>query len=126
MMRRPGNLAYIRHIKDSVQKIKEFTQGVSYKEFVENDMIVSAVIRKLEIIGEATNKVSRKTKDSYPDFPWRTLTKMRNFLIHEYFGVDVEAVWDTVQENIPELEREIALILADFLEANGKQEQNPF
>lgn len=72
---------YLLHIKDAINDIFQFTNGVSYDEFYENEMMTSAVIRKLEIIGEASGKVSQKLKDDNPEIPWRIITDMRNVLI---------------------------------------------
>ena len=101
------DFVYVKHILDSIYNIEEFTKDVSKVDFFseENKMMRSAVIREFEVIGEATGKLSEKLKKDNPSVPWRDIQDMRNKLIHEYFGVDVEIVWKTIQDNIPELKR---------------------
>jgi len=108
------DLPYLMHIKEAIDKIALFTEQMSYDEFVENDLTASAVIRKLEIIGEASRNISEKLKKEHPEVPWRIMTDMRNFLIHEYFGVDTVAVWKTIKEDLPTLKDNVILIISSF------------
>ncbi|MFW6120074.1 MAG: DUF86 domain-containing protein [Petrotogales bacterium] len=103
--------AYLHHILDSISKIKDFTENIDKNKFKNNELVQSAVIRQIEIIGEATKKVSDKTKANYPDVPWRDIAGMQDRLIHGYFGVDIDAVWDTIQRDIPKLRKDIEKIL---------------
>ncbi len=96
---------------DSIEKILEFTNGIDFEEFFRNDMINSAVIRKIEILGEATANLPLKFRNKYPKVPWQTIKDMRNMLIHEYFGVDIPTVWNTVKINIPVLKKQLEEIL---------------
>lgn len=101
------DLAYIEHILDCIRKIKEFSEGLSFKEFSGNELVQDAVIRNIEIIGEASKKISSDTKRIYLDIPWKEIAGMRDKLIHDYLGVDVEVVWRTIKEDVPMLERQI-------------------
>ena len=101
------DLAYIEHILDCIRKIKEFTTGLSLKDFSVNELVQDAVIRNIEIIGEASKKISSDTKQIYYEIPWKEITGMRDKLIHDYLGVDVEVVWRTITEDIPTLEKQI-------------------
>ncbi len=87
------------------QKIFRFTQGIPPEAFLENDLVQSAVIRELQVIGEASRLVSQITREQYPDIAWRSIIGMRHRLVHEYFSVDVDLVWQTLIDDIPELLR---------------------
>jgi uncharacterized protein with HEPN domain len=101
------DLAYIEHILDCIRKIKEFTDGLSLKDFSVNELVQDAVIRNIEIIGEASKKISSDTKQIYYEIPWKEIAGMRDKLIHDYLGVDFEVVWRTITEDIPTLEKQI-------------------
>jgi len=101
------DLAYIEHILDCIRKIKEFTNGLSLNDFSVNELVQDAVIRNIEIIGEASKKISYDTKQIYYEIPWKEIAGMRDKLIHDYLGVDVEVVWRTIAEDIPTLEKQI-------------------
>lgn len=101
------DLAYIEHILDCIRKIREFTSGLSLKDFSVNELVQDAVIRNIEIIGEASKKISSDTKQIYYEIPWKEIAGMRDKLIHDYLGVDVEVVWRTITEDIPTLEKQI-------------------
>jgi uncharacterized protein with HEPN domain len=99
------DLAYIEHILDCIRKINEFSKGLSFKEFKSSELIQDAIIRNIEIIGEASKKISSDTKQTYYKIPWKEIAGMRDKLIHDYLGVDVTVVWKTLKEDIPTLER---------------------
>ena len=101
------DLVYIEHILGCIRKIKEFTNGLSLKDFSVNELVQDAVIRNIEIIGEASKKISSDTKQIFYEIPWREIAGMRDKLIHDYLGVDVEVVWRTITEDIPTLEKQI-------------------
>lgn len=101
---------YLSHIKDAIRDIETFTAKLTKKEFRASKLIQSAVIRQIEIIGEATKNLSPTLKSKYKNIPWKDIAGMRDMLIHEYFGVDLEAVWRTVTEDIPSLKKQLAKI----------------
>lgn len=101
------DLAYLEHILDCIRKIKEFSEGLSFKEFSSSELVQDAVIRNIEIIGEASKKISTDTKQVYFDVPWKEIAGMRDKLIHDYLGVDFEVVWRTIKEDVPMLEKHI-------------------
>ncbi len=94
---------YLEDIFNAMLSIQEFTDGYSYDRFVTDKKTQYAVIRAIEIIGEASKNIPASCKGSYPDIPWREMGAMRDRLIHAYFGVDLIFVWDTVQKDIPPL-----------------------
>ncbi len=97
---------YLDSIDDmlaAIEKAESFCSGISFKAFAKDEKTVYAVIRALEIIGEAAKRVPTGLRTKYPDIPWRDITGMRNKLIHEYFGVDLQTVWTTVREDLPAL-----------------------
>ena len=99
------DLAYIEHILLSISKIKNFTKGMSRFDFEKNEMAQDAVIRNIEIIGEATKKVSDNLKSTYYDIPWKAMAVMRDKLIHDYMGVDIDVIWRTIEIDIPQLDQ---------------------
>lgn len=104
---------YINDLIEACEDILAFTEGMSYSDFANDKKTVNAVIRSLEIIGEATKKLPASLKERYPKVPWKQMAGMRNKLIHEYFGVDKQMVWKVVEEHIRDL-----LILTKKIAAN--------
>jgi len=104
------DLAYIEHILDCIRIIKEFSNGLSLREFKTNELVQDAIIRNIEIIGEASKKISNETKQTYNKILWKEIAGMRDKLVHDYLGVDVFVVWKTIKEDIPTLERQISEI----------------
>ena len=102
---------FIKDIVDAIESIEEFVAGMSYEEFKNDDKTVSAVVRKLEIIGEATKNIPDEIKERYPNLPWNEMAKIRDKLIHGYFSVDFEIVWKVIKEELPLLKPEIEKIL---------------
>ena len=94
---------YLQDILDAMEKAQQFVENLSYEEFTGDDKTVFAVVRALEIIGEATKNIPDDNRKKNPDVPWKDMAGMRDILIHDYFGVDMETVWLTVTEKITEI-----------------------
>jgi len=110
MYKKRDDALYITDILDSIAAIEGYIQNVHFEQFIENRMLYSATIRELEIIGEASGKISQKTKEEYPDIDYRTIKDFRNVLTHEYFGIDMEIVWQIINQKLPYLKDEILKI----------------
>ena len=94
---------YIQDIIEAIDKLMKFVKGMSYDEFVQDDKTVFAVVRAIEIIGEAVKNIPEEVRGSYPEIPWKDMAGMRDKLIHSYFGIKLERVWETANEEIPPL-----------------------
>lgn len=101
---------YLEHIRQAVDKITEYCAG-GREEFLRNTMVQDAVIRKFEIIGEAGKRLSDALKARSPDIPWRRVAGFRDILIHDYMGVEIEEVWNVIETQLPQLRREVDLLL---------------
>lgn len=101
------NKVYLEHILAAISDVELFLGKQSEKDFYKQKMLQSAVIRQLEVIGEASRQLSKETKQGMKSVEWVSIIGMRNKLIHEYFGVDLEAVWLVLKNELPELKKEI-------------------
>jgi len=105
---------YFRHVLDAINTIEEYLQGVDEEHFKATRLLQDGTIREIEIIGEAVKNVSKDIRKSYPEVPWQDIAGMRDKLIHGYFGVDIEKVWDSAKEDLPVLKEQVKGILKDF------------
>jgi uncharacterized protein with HEPN domain len=105
------DLVRLRHILDAAREAVGFTQDVTREAFESDRKLVLALVKDIEIIGEAASKVSKEAQEAYPQFPWPQMVSMRNRLIHAYFEIDVETVWKTVKEDLPPLIAELEKVI---------------
>ena len=112
-----GGRSYSDYVKDmieAVEKAQGFTRGMNREQFGADDKTVFAVVRALEIVGEAATKLPKDVLESHPSIPWREIRGIRNKLIHDYFGVDLDVVWKTVHEDLPVLRIALAQLLGEI------------
>ncbi len=102
---------YLRHISDETKYLLSQTEKLSQNQFSQNQTLQRAFVRSIEIIGEATKKIPDDFKQKYPHIEWKAIAAMRDRLIHAYFGVDYDIVWDVVTNKVPALEQQIEQIL---------------
>lgn len=105
--------AYLQHILDAISNMEKFIEGVTKEDFLHNVEKQYAVLRGLEIIGEAAKNISRELKKKYPHVPWKEIAGMRDKLIHQYFGVNLDLVWETLKTKLPELKNQILIMLKE-------------
>ena len=119
-MKREYNL-FIQDIKECIVQIDEFVGNMTLEEFKADEKTSSAVVRKLEIIGEATKNVPKEIRQNYKELPWSDMARMRDKIIHSYFVVDYEIVWKTIKERLPEIKPKIDTILKDLENQKDKK-----
>jgi uncharacterized protein with HEPN domain len=105
---------YLEDILDATRKIRAYTNGLSQTAFLQDDKTFDAVVRNLEIIGEAAKNVPENIRTDAPAVEWKKIAGLRDILIHEYFGIDGDIVWDIVQHKLPSLETAVKQLLADL------------
>ena|SRR3989344_8559359 len=98
---------YVDHILEAIRKIEDYTHDLSARVFKDkkNEMVQDAVVRELEIIGEAVGALSASLKKNFPYLPWRKIRAMRNKLVHEYFSINLTIVWNTLKKSVPLLKK---------------------
>lgn len=104
-------LDYLNDILESISNIREFVVGMNYENFLRDKKTSLAVIRSLEIIGEAVKNIPESLRENYKEMPWQEIIGMRNKITHEYFGVDLDIVWQSIQEDLDSLENAVRKIL---------------
>ena len=97
------DLAFIEHILDSINAIEEFSKDMNKEKLMSNRLKQSAIVREIEIIGEAVKNISESLKDKHPEIEWREIVGTRDKMIHHYFGVDLNIIWNIVKINLPDL-----------------------
>lgn len=114
-MKRKKSL-YIKDMISAMERIDEFTLNIKFEEFLRDDKTSSAVVRKLEIIGEAVKQIGPEVTERFPDIPWSSLAKLRDKIIHFYHGIDYELIWKIIKHHLPPLKPKLNKVLEKILE----------
>ena len=101
---------FLSHILESIDLIEGYSEGITLVEFIESPQLQDAIIRRIEIIGEAVKNLPEDFKRNHPEIAWQKIAGMRDVLIHQYFGVDLALTWDVIQSDIPDLKLNISRI----------------
>ena len=102
---------YLQDIWESILAIEEYAQNLSEDEFYSNRLVQDAIVRRLEIIGEAAKNIDDNFRNKYPQIPWKKIAGMGDIIAHEYFGVRLDRVWDVVRKDLPDLKEKIMFIM---------------
>ena len=111
---RLGDKIRLLHILDAITEIEVYTNGVDIDGFVNNSMMFNATLRQLEIIGEASNRLTESLLIDNPDIPWARIIGLRNLVIHEYFGIDDFTIWNVIKINLPDLKDKVGKLVQKF------------
>ncbi|MFT4154919.1 DUF86 domain-containing protein [Parafilimonas sp.] len=109
-----GDKARLLHIKDSIDEIQNAIGNKSFDEFVNNHVLRIAIVKWLEIIGEASNNISGETISKAQNIEWKNIIGMRNFVVHEYFGINYDIIWKTVHSELGDLKKTVEIVIKDF------------
>jgi uncharacterized protein with HEPN domain len=113
---------YLRDMLENAVRAMQFTEGLNFEAFKKDEKTVYAVIRAVEIIGEATRNIPEDIRKKYPQIPWRDAADMRNKLVHRYFGINIEVIWQTINEDLPMLMDALQEIIRREENSNDTQE----
>jgi len=109
-----GDKVRLLHIVDAINEIESYIQGVDFDSFVKNSMMFNASLRQLEVIGEASNRLSEKLLNNNSAIPWARIIGLRNLVIHEYFGIDDLTIWNVITINLPDLKNAVLILLENM------------
>ena len=104
---------YLEDIMEAIAKIERYIANLSFEEFIKKEMVIDATVRNFEVIGEAVKRIPENIKRKYPDVEWKKIAGLRDILIHEYFAIDLEILWDIIKNKLPEFKRNISKILEE-------------
>jgi len=105
------NEMFLRHILDEIEFLIEQCEGLPFQDLMDDDILKRACVRSLEVIGEAVKNLSEDFKEEYPELEWKKIAGIRDKLIHHYFGVDWDIVWDVIQNKLPDMEKKIKTLV---------------
>ena len=106
-MKKRDDSVFVMHILDSIKAIGEFSKNISRKDLESNRLKQSAIVREIEIIGEASKNISEEFKKRHKEIPWREISGTRDKIIHHYFGLNLDMIWEIVTEDLPDLKNKL-------------------
>ncbi len=104
---------YLDDIAEAAKRIEKYVRGFTLEKLKKDSLTVDAVVRNLEIIGEAAKSIPANVKEKYPNIEWKKIAGLRDILVHEYFGIDLEVLWDIIENKLPLLKKQIKRVLKD-------------
>ena len=110
-MDRSKDKIYLEHMLEAILDIEKFVSSKSYSDFTGDKLLQAGIQRKLEILGEAAKNVSQELKEKYPEIDWKPASALRDVIIHAYFDIDLESLWNTVENNLPVLKEKLNIVL---------------
>lgn len=113
-MSRRSAQVYLDDILEAITKIQRYTEGMNMQSFSASSLVIDAVIRNIEVIGEAAKNLPEEIKEHHPEVPWSQIIGTRNKVVHQYFGVDLDIIWHTLQEELPIFYGQVKQILSKF------------
>ncbi len=116
-------ILYLEDMFQSMQRIEEYLGDLDFRKFKMTYMVVDAIIRNFEIIGEASKNIPTKIQEKYPEIPWRKMYGLRNLIAHEYFGIDYEMIWEIAKNNLPQNRNDLAIIIEEEKAQGGNNVQ---
>jgi uncharacterized protein with HEPN domain len=112
-MKQSDDLALLGDVLDAIRRIESYTREVDKKDFLENFMMQDAVMHQIEIIGEASNSIAEEFQDKHSHLPWMQMRAIRNKIVHDYRGINLQIIWDTVQNDLPALKLQVQELLGE-------------
>ena len=112
-MKKSDDLTLLGDVLDSILRVESYTKGVNREEFLENLMMQDAVMHQIEIIGEASNGISEEFREIHPSLPWLQMRAIRNKIVHDYRGINLYIIWDTVKNDLSALKAQIRSLLGE-------------
>ena len=113
MREQSRDISRLEHMIQAMERIRRYTKGKTFDEFIADDMMYYAVVKNIEILGEAANMLTEEFRNKHPMTPWKLVSGMRNYIVHEYFQVDNNVVWDVIMHDLPTLEQQISMYLKE-------------
>ncbi len=106
-----GYKLYLEDMLTAVRKIEKYTKNLSFNKLTKDDLVIDGAVRNLEIVGEAAKNIPALIKRKYPDIEWKKIAGLKDILAHEYFGIDLEILWDIIKNKLPALKKQVSRIL---------------